>query len=501
MPPKATAFTRRTLVTTAPIALAAASCSSAGGSGGGDTAPTTMRIGVADATGIDGVNPLQASAGASQIVVRHLYDSLMVLEEGEYRYELAETVEPNDDATVWTIVIRDDAEFHDGSPVTAADVAFSLTALAGPDSNRASVYAALAPDGVSAVDDRTVEVALAQPRADFRESVLVVYSPVFPDGTTDFTDPIGSGPYRYEDSDEQTVRLTAVAGHWRGTGPDTLEILRISDPTARLNALVGDQIDYGVGLGAAGARTVADDPDVEVLPGDLSTAYALAFSMNQRLAPFDDARVRRAVRLAADREAMLEAALHGYGETADDVVGAGLPGYADLEPRQRDIDTARDLFADAGVTELTLTTAEVVPGMTAASQVLKQNLEEAGVTLQLDEIPADTYYADLAALATRPFQAFYYANRPAAVHLAATTHEQAPFNVTGTGSDHWSALAEAQTLVDDDAREAAFEAMQREFYEEGGDLLWAFSYQLDAARSGTTGVVISQGVPLFTGAA
>lgn len=501
MPPNASAFTRRTLVTTVPLALSAASCSWASGSGDGDSTSVTMRIGVADATGITGVDPLQASAGASQIVVRHLYDSLMVLEEGEYRYELAETVEPNDDATVWTITIRADAKFHDGSSLTAADVAYSLTALAGPDSNRASVYAAVAPDGVRAVDDRTVTVELLQPRADFRESVLVVYSPVFPDRTTDFTDPLASGPYRYEDGDEQTVRLTAVTGHWRGTGPDTLEIIRISDPTARLNALVGNQIDYSVGLGAAGARTVADDPDIELLPGDLSTAYALTFSMNRQLAPFDDARVRRAVRLAADREAMLDAALHGYGETGDDVVGAGLPGYADVEPRQRDIDIARGLFAEAGVTELTLITAEVVPGMTAAAQVLEQNLEEAGVTLHRDEVPADTYYADLTALSSRPFQTFYYANRPAAVHLAATTNETAPFNVTGTGTDHWDALAEAQTIVDDDARAAAFEAMQREFHEDGGDLLWAFSYQMDAVRRGVTGVVISQGVPLFTGAA
>lgn len=501
MPPTATAMTRRTLVTTAPLALAAASCSSAGETDADATTSAILRIGVADATGIDGVDPLQASAGASQVVVRHLYDSLMVLEEGEYRYELAETVEPDEDAETWTIVIRADAVFHDGSPVTAADVAHSLTALAGPDSNRASVYAAVAPDGVTAVDDRTVTVTLTQPRADFRESVLVVYSPVFPDRTADFTDPIGSGPYRYDQSDQQTVRLSAVSGHWRGTGPDTLEIRRINDATARLNALVSGEIDYAVGLGAAGARTIGDDTGLAVLPGDLSTAYALSFSMNRRLAPFDDARVRQAVRLAADREAMLEAAVHGYGEVAADVVGADLPGYAGLDPRPTDTEAARDLFAEAGVTELTLTTAEIVPGMTAAAQVLKQNLEAAGVTLELDEHPADTYYADLGALATRPFQAFYYANRPAAVHLAATTHEQAPFNVTGAGEDHWNTLAAAQTLVDDEAREAAFTTMQLEFHEEGGDLIWAFSYQLDAAREGIEGVVTSQGVPLFTGAA
>jgi peptide/nickel transport system substrate-binding protein len=501
MPQSATALTRRTLVTTAPIALAAASCTSARGTEPDEASPTTLRVGVADATGIDGVDPLQASAGASQIVVRHLYDSLMVLEGGEYRYELAEAVEPNEDGSVWTITIRADAAFHDGTPVTATDVAYSITTLAGPDSNRASVYAGIEPDAVQAVDHRTVTVAFPGPRADFRESVLVVYSPVFPDQTTDFTDPVGSGPYRYEASDQQTVRLTAVDGHWRGTGPATLEIRRISDPTARLNALVSAEIDYAVGLGAAGARTIEDDHALEVVPGDLSTAFALAFSMNQRLAPFDDARVRQAVRLAADREAMLEAAVHGFGETADDVVGKGLPGYADLAPRTTDAEAASDLFAEAGVTELTLITAEVVPGMSAAAQVLKQNLEAAGVELTLDEAPADTYYADLEALATRPFQAFYYSNRPAAVHLAATTHAVAPFNVTGAGEDHWSALAAAQALVDDGARADAFAAMQTEFYETGGDLLWAFSYQLDGARAGVKGVFTSQGVPVFTAVA
>lgn len=477
-------------------ALVATACGSADAT---DVESDILRIAAADASGTNGLDPLAASAGASQMVVRHLYDSLMVLEEGEYRLELAESVEPNEDASEWTVTIRADAVFHNGAPVTADDVAFSIGALAAPPSNRASVYANVDFENIEVVDEHTLTIPLHRAGADFRESTLVVYSPVFPAGTTDFSEGIGSGPYRLDGHDDQTIRLAAVEDHWRGAPTvATLEITIIPDATARLNALKDQQIDYAVGISATGAQTITDNDEITLLNGGLETAFALSFAMNQQLEPFDDPRVREAVRLAADRQALVDTALLGFGEPAADVVGGGLPGYSEaISARSQDLQTARDLFESAGVTELTLRTGEILPGMMSAAQLFKQQLAEAGVELVLDETPADTYYAELEQLSTHPFQAFYYANRPAAVHLAAVTVETAPFNVTGTTSQYWTELAEAQTIVDDEERSTAFTRLQDDFYESGGDLLWGYAYQIDASHPRVGNITISQGVPWF----
>ncbi|WP_233157903.1 ABC transporter substrate-binding protein [Actinokineospora bangkokensis] len=443
-------------------------------------------------------NPLATSIGATLVVMRHVYDSLMVLDNGEYKYQLAESVEPNADASAWTIKVRPGATFHDGKPVTAADVAHSLRTVGTKPSNRASVYSVVNLPGITVVDDRTLTVPLKAPRGDFRESVLIVFSPIFPAGTTDFTKPVGSGPYKLVERSGATTRMVAYDGYWGGKPTvRELRVVGVSDAAARLSSLKAGQVDYAISISATGAKTEAANSALSVVRGGAANANALSFAMNQKLAPFDNPDVRKAVRLAVDRQALVDNALLGLGSTADDVVGKNLPGYADLPARKRDVEQARSLFAKAGVTKLTLRTGELVPGMLNASKLLAQQLKEAGVEVTLEELSVDAFYADITTLGTHPFQAFYYVNRPAAVHLSAVTHGKAPFNVTGTSADYQARLAKAQATPDDKARAEAFTALQKEFYESGGDLLWGFQEQVDAARSGLQGVRVEQSVQLF----
>lgn len=466
---------------------------------GGSGQLATLRVAAPHAvTDSQAGDPLSTSIGATLIVMRHVYDSLMVLDNGKYTYQLAESVEPNADATEWTVKIRSGVTFHDGRPVTAADVVYSMRALGTKPSNRASVYANVDLAKLAVVDDRTVKVPLLAPRGDFREAVLVVFSPVFPDGLKDFTKPVGSGPFTFAERTGTTTRLVANEQYWGGRPTvGELQIVGILDGGARLSALKSGQVDYAVGITSTGAKTEAGNAQIKVHRGGPANSSALSFAMNRRLAPFDDPRVRRAVRLAADRQALVDNALLGFGAPADDVVGKGFPGYADLPARTRDVAQAKALFAEAGVTKLTLRTGELVPGMLNASKLLAQQLAEAGVRVTLDELSPDAYYADIMTLATHPFQAFYYSNRPASVHLSAVTHSKAPFNVTAPPDSYQTALAAAQATVDDAAREAAFRELQKEFYEQGGDLLWAFQEQLDAGRTGITGVRTTQSIQMF----
>ncbi|PJN25704.1 ABC transporter substrate-binding protein [Kitasatospora sp. CB02891] len=458
-----------------------------------------LRVGAADASGSVSIDPRTAGFGASYVILYHLYDSLMYLKGGAYELGLAESVEANRDATEWTIRIRKRATFHDGRPVTAQDVAYSLRTLAVPPSKRATVYADVDVDRIKVLDATTLTVPMRRPRGDFRESVLVVFSPVFPEGTTDFSKGIGSGPYRLAAQDGKNVRMTAYEGYWGGRPAfGTLELVSIADAATRMSALKSGQIDYAMGITATAAKAERDNRAIELHRGGVANSNALSFAMNERIAPFDDPRVRRAVRLAADRGALAANMLDGMGVTGDDVVGKGLPGYAGLAERRRDVAEAKRLFAEAGVSKLTLHAADTVAGFTGAARLLGQQLDEAGVKLTVDVVPADTYYADLKGLSSIPFQTFYYTNRPAAVHLSALTNRDAFFNVTGLADEHWKRLDEAQATVDDKAREQRFVEIQRDLYEHGGDLLWGFQEVVDASVAGVRDVVFSQSIPVFT---
>ena len=473
-------------------------CASRASSTTAGTGTDRLRIGIADATKSTALDPRAIGYGASLMVLHHVYDSLMFIDGGKYAYGLAESVTPNADATKWTIKIRPDAKFHSGRPVTAADVAFSLQTIGAPKSTRSSVYADVDGANIKALDKTTLEVPLKRPRGDFREAILVIFSVVFPEGTTDFTKVDGSGPYTLDTNDGKNVVLLANKDYW-GAKPQLtrLDITRMADAPARLNALKAGEIDYAVGISATGAQAERANRGIELKRGGAANSNGLSFSMNVNLKPFDDPRVRRAVRLAVDRRALVDNSLLGLATPGNDVIGLGLPGYADLPERTQDLDGARELFRQAGVSELTLRIAELVPGLVGAAQLFGQQLGQAGVKLNLEQVPADTYYADLTALAKTPFQGFYYLNRPAAVHLAAVTNAKAPFNVTGQGPDHQNRLTEAQSTVDDTARAAKFADVQRRFHDEGGDVLWGFQEQIDAARPGVRDVQVRDSLPLF----
>ncbi len=495
-------LSRRGFLTAGAVALGAsalAACGSSKSSATKTATKTKVRVAAADTTGSTGLDIRTMGYGASYVVMYHLFDSLAYLSTKGYDLGLATAITPNADATTWTIKITDKAKFHDGRPVRASDVAYTFTTLASDKSNRASVYRVIDTAKMTTPDDTTIVVPLKAARGDFAESVIAVFSPIVPAATTDFTKGIGSGPYKLAGQNSTTISLVRNDAYW-GAKPtvDAIDIIRIADPAGRLSAVKSGQADYAVSISAVGAKASAADKSVDIIRGGAANSQALSFAMNSTLAPFDDPRVRQAVRLAADRSALITGALLGLGTEGDDVIGKGLAGYDDsLVQRNQDIAQAKSLFAAAGVTSLTLDTAELVPGMTNAARLLAQQLSAAGVTLKLNQIPPQAYYADLSALAKRPFQAFYYVNRPIAVHLAAVTSPGSTFNVTGLAQAWWTKLATAQAEPDSGKRETMFVDLQKYLYESGGDLIWGFQEELDVARPGLGGIQTVQSTPVF----
>lgn len=461
-----------------------------------------LRIGALGAA-TDTFNPFFTQSLAEYIGLWAMYDSLAWLVGAEVEFGLAESVTPNEDGSEWTIVLKE-ANFHDGSPVRPQDVAYSLSTFANPEQApfMAQFFANIDTANIGIPDDRTLVVPLHSPQGDFLDRSLATMSLVIPEGSIGGADAIGSGPFKLEAYESgKSIRLVRNDDYWDGTPPllDGIEVVVINEANARLNALKGGEIDFAAGVTPAAASAEANNPDIMILPAGVANSSVHSFALNITLPPFDDPDVVRAFKLAVDRQALINTALFGFAEIGNDVVGKGLPGYYDSLPQvERDVEEARHLLEHAGVTELTMRTGEVIPGTMAAAELLVQQLAEVGVTLTLQETPADQYYSDFMALMSTPLQSAYWTNRPAASHAAMMTGSMGGFNLTGIANEEYDGLLAAMIAeVDTDRRFELGNDVQKYLYENDGMIVWAFQEDLNAAVPGLTGVIYSQSAPRF----
>lgn len=453
-------------------------------------------------TPADNLNPLQGGEGLDLVVGSQMFDSLVQITGGKIALSLAESVEPNRDATEWTIRVRQGVTFHDGKPLTAKDVAATFRLVGDPKKNQnAALFGDLDLAAVKVIDDHTLRVPLRRARGDFVDGILSLSSAVYPAGISDFSKSVGSGPFKLVSfRPGQPVELARYDDYWGGApAVSELEIRAINDPAARLNALRSGQIDYALGITPTGAATLKGDADVKVVRSGAASSSALMFAMNVNQRPFDDPKVRLAFRLAVDRQALVDSVFSGEGEIGNDIAGKGLPGYNDALPqRERDVAKAKKLLADAGVTKVTMRAADVQPGLVDAAGLYAQQLSEVGVKLTIDKAAADSYFDDFKRVLSTPFQTFYEDNRPASANIVTFTGSKADFNITGIGDREYdSKLAAAQATVDDAQRVERFKEVQQILYERGGEIVWGYAEKLDASKATVAGVQQTPSGPLF----
>ncbi|MFC7623608.1 ABC transporter substrate-binding protein [Microlunatus sp. GCM10028923] len=434
------------------------------------------------------------------VVLQNVCDSLVIREAGRSVPVLAEDITPNADATEWMIKLHPEAVFHDGDPVTAADVAASVRYFA-QSPGFGGFYSVVDLNGMAAVDDHTLAVPLKVPRADFVDSVLSAASVVFEDGKGSTDVPSCSGPFELTSySSDGGAVLTRHAEYWGSPAElARIEIRKLNDPTARVNALISGEADYAFDVPTSTAATIATSPGLRLLESGVADAGAFYFALNARVAPFDDPQVRRALKLAVDREQLVGVVLGDYGETGNDLFGKGQPGYlGELEQRERDVAEARRILRAAGVTELTVLVSESIPGLTVSAELLAQQLQEVGVTVTLNEVDPSSFFTDPDRLHESQVIAWYAANQGPLAGLEAWYGADNPYAQTGWDPKEFTRLAAvARGSANEAERALALEQLQRLQWEDGGYLIWGYRNQLSGAVEGFSGVVLNQGMPLF----
>jgi len=316
---------------------------------------------------------------------------------------LAEKWDVSADGLTWTFTLRKGVKFHNGEEMTSKDVKFTFDRLRDPDVGAApsSLYANIAD--IATPDTYTVVMKLKQQNPDFLFQLGEYQSIVCWSGIKDFnTEHIFTGKFMYESYlPEDRITFKRNPNYWRKDAEgnqlpylDGIDYLFLAEPSAQVEALRGGQVDYLIYLPSEYVKAVEDDPNTVVYQKPSNFHYAIRMRSDRK--PFSDVRVRQAFRAAVDRGEILEGAFEGLGVTGRDTPFG--PGYGDYyldvpEPK-RDIAKAKRLLAEAGYADgLTVTlTTQQSSAMPAMATIMKEQMAEAGITIDIQLVPPDVYY-------------------------------------------------------------------------------------------------------------
>ena len=462
----------------------------------------TFRIGVSGGSAKDFIDGQNIVTRPDQARIVTGWETLLVFDsQFKLKFDgLAEEISAKR-ADVWTIRVRQGIEFHNGKTLGADDVIYSLRRLVDPKLKLfgGAALSSIDPARIKKVDKRTVRLFLKQKDVTILDAlgqyiagiVPVGYSP----GAIGKANPnVGTGPYKLQSfTPGQQSTHVRNPNYWRSGQPyfDKVVIIDFPDDTARVNALLGGQVDAITDVPPAQVAVVNGHSGTKVL--ESPSAAWTPIIMRVDAAPFTDVRVRQAMRLIANRPQMVAQALSGHGRVGNDLYAPFDEAFASSLPqRHQDIEKAKSLLKAAGQSNLSvdLQSTNGALGMNEGAQVFAQQAKAAGVTVNVKILDSGAFYSDQ--YLKWPFSTDFWGSRNYLSQVAAGSLPTSPYN-----ESHWPDTADQKFLslykqalgtVDKKKRTAIVQEMQTMEYNNGGYLIWGFSTLLDGYSTKVNGL-------------
>jgi oligopeptide transport system substrate-binding protein len=369
------------------------------------------------------LDPAKASDSQGFTVIGLLYGGLVRL-DGDLNVipELAESWTVSEDGLVYTFTLREGAAFSDGSAVTASDVVWSLTHALDPAtggwtgpfylSNIAGaneVASGSTPElsGAVAVDDRTVQITILQPSAYFLSQLTFGSAKIVSSkqATTDAqweNNPLSSGPFQLKEWNHgQGIVLVPNPGYYQKSPLASITMPFIQDSETAYQLYRTGQLDImgSQQNGIPSVHVAEAEGQADFRSTSLFAVRYVAF--NNKLAPFDNADVRRAFALALDKQTLANDVLAGTVVAADRILPLGIPA-SELPVAVLSFDpaAAKAALAAAGVTPETIGTVKLTYGVEGDNErvvtVLQAMWKESlGIDVTLEPLELSTFSARL----------------------------------------------------------------------------------------------------------
>lgn len=364
-----------------------------GQSGADETAGGNGVLRIAEASDPgETLNPYASNGGPTeQMRNAQLYEGLTKLgPDGKLRWGLAVSMKPNSSLTRWTIKLRPNVRFTDGSRFTAKDVIASIRYIIEPShAAQGAVYLKdIDPKKLSSPDPLTVTVGLRHPYGLFEQLWTNDLLYMTKAGSVP-NRPIGTGPFASEHfTAGQQSTLARYDDYWGGPAKvKTVKIVEFQTQQGQVNALEGGQVDIASEASPVIAKALEHRDGIDLLVD--RSSYHLLISFNTAKPPFNDPRVRKAMRLIVDRRQIVSNALNGFGRVANDQEG-GTPECPapDSPQRKQDLAQAKRLLAQANQRHLSfsIATDAAQPAMVEYIEIFAVQAAKAGVHVSVNQL-------------------------------------------------------------------------------------------------------------------
>ena len=465
-----------------------------------------VKFGLAGGESTDALDPGLADGPASFNVNRQWGDTIInVSPTKELEPRLAESFESNADSSVWTFKIRKGVKFHDGSEMTAEDVAATFKRHSDENAKSGAFGIMQGIKEIKAEGDNVV-LTLTTGNADLPYLLADYHLVVQPKGGVDNPNAgIGTGPYKVVTA-EPGVRYVFEknADDWDTTRGhyDGVEFLIINDTTARTAALQSGQVHMITRVDPKVAKLLSRAPGVQVK--NVAGPGHYVFIMHCDKAPFDNKDLRLALKYAINRQERVDKILDGYGSVGNDIpINKSYPFFDESLPqREFSVEKAAEHYKASGHdgSPIELIVADgAFPGAVDAAALFQASAKAAGIPLEIKRVPDDGYWSDV--WNVKPFCASYWGGRPVQDQMYSTAYlSTADWNDTKFKNKEFDDLILAARAETDEAkRKEIYSKCAHILWEEGGVICPMFNDFFDGVSDTVAGWIDDPNLELMNG--
>jgi len=450
----------------------------------------TLRLGLAGANTSDSWDG-RTHSDTFMILMGHgtVFDCLTeVVADGSLKGELAESWEASPDAKIWTFNLRQGVTFHNGKPFGADDVIESLKLHTAEDAKSAAKPIVEAITDMKKMGEHQVQFTLASGNADFPFLMSDYHILIYPAGQIEeaIANGIGTGLYKVESFDPGVRALvTRYADHYKTDAGyfDAVEAIAINDASARMNALMTNQVDAINRVDFKTESLVKRNPNTEIFEVTGNQHYT--FPMHTNTAPFSDVNVRNALKFGINRQELVDKILLGHGAVANDhPIGPANQYFAsDLEQADYDPDKSKFYLQQSGLDSLDVALSAsdaAFAGAVDAAQLFQASAKASGINIEVVREPADGYWSNV--WLKKPFCACYWSGRATEDWMFSTAYEAGvPWNDTYWENARFNELLlQARAELDSAKRRDMYREMQQITKDDGGVIVPMYANYVDA---------------------
>lgn len=458
----------------------------------------SFRVGLDDGNTADSLDPATYNS-RFMITMAHTRNNFLteIAPDNQVTGELAESFEASKDAKTWTFRIRKGVEFHNGKTFDANDALASLNYHRDEASKSAAKSLLDGIEEIKADDANTLTIKLKSGNADLPYALTDYHLIMMAakDGKVDPLETAGTGAYKLESFEAGIhAALSKNPNYWksgRGHFAD-VAFTAVNDVVARQAALSSDSFDAIIEVDYNSAEALTGDSNLRLDEVPSGTHVGMPMFCDQK--PFDNRDLRMALKLACNRQALIDRILKGHGSIGNDHPIAPIMPFFDASQPQREYDPekAKALIKKAGLEGLTISLSAadtVITGAVDMATLYAEMAKEIGVNITVKREPNDSYWGDV--WLKKPFCMAGWGQRPTPDIIFSLGYAKgADWNESHFDNDRFNLLLnEARAEIDARKRTEMYGEMQRLVSDEGGTIIpffrnWLYARRASVAHSG-----------------